>query len=65
MNEPGRPVFVKMTVPYGVRVPEPDVSVTVAVHVEACPARTVLVHVRVVEELRLFTVRVVKPELTA
>ena len=46
-------------------VPVPDVSVTVAVQVEACPARTVLVHVTVVDEPRLFTVRVVKPELTA
>ena len=44
-------------------VPDPDVSVMEAVQVEACPARTELVHVIVAEDPRLETERVVDPEL--
>ncbi len=45
-------------------LPRPDVSVTVAVHVAAWPARTELLHVIVVDVLRELAVRLVVPELT-
>ena len=55
---------MKLTIPNGAMLPEPDVSVTVAVHVEACPARTGLLQVIVVDVLRLLAVKLVVPELT-
>ena len=45
-------------------VPDPDVSVTVAVQVEACPARTAPVHDMVADDPRLDAASVVDPELT-
>jgi hypothetical protein len=45
-------------------LPEPDVSVTVVVHVAACPARTELLQVMAVDVLRLLAVKLVTPELT-
>ena len=41
-------------------MPGPDVSVTVAVQVEAWPAITGLVHVMVVDDVRLVAVTVVE-----
>ena len=55
---------MKLTMPNGARVPGPDVSVTVAVHVAACPASTGLLQVIVVDVLRLLAVKLVVPELT-
>jgi hypothetical protein len=48
----------------GAMLPEPDVSVTVVVHVEACPARTELLHVIVVDVLRGLAVKLPVPVLT-
>ena len=45
-------------------VPDPDVSVIVAVQVDACPARTELAHDIVADDTRLETESVVDPELT-
>ena len=56
LNEPAGPVSVKVTVPVGVVTVPGDVSVTVAVHDEACPTTTGLVQTTAVEVLRLFTV---------
>ncbi len=47
LNEPAGPVSVKVTVPVGV-VPLGPISVTVAVHDEACPTTTGLVQARAV-----------------
>jgi len=56
LNEPAGPVSVKVTVPVGVVTVPGDVSVTVAVHDDACPTTTGLVQTTAVEVLRLFTV---------
>lgn len=64
LKKPGMPVSVKLTVPYGMKlVVDADVSVTVAVHIRACPARTGLLQVRVVEVVRLVVTMVVDPVL--
>jgi len=55
---------MKLTILNGAMVPGPEVSVTVAVHVAACPARTGLLQVIVVDVLRLLAVKLVVPELT-
>ena len=58
------PPGVKVTVPVGVLVVPTDVSVTVAVHEEACPTNTVVgVHATVVVVVRKLTVTVVLPLL--
>src|SRR3989442_6332711 len=57
LNEPEVPVCVKLTIPNGAMLPEPDVSVTVAVHVAACPARTEVLHVITVDVPLLLAVK--------
>ena len=58
------PPGVKVTVPVGVLVVPAAVSVTVAVHEEACPTNTVVgVHATVVVVVRKLTVTVVLPLL--
>ncbi len=56
LNEPAGPVSVKVTVPVGVVTVPGDVSVTVAVHDEACPTTTGLVQVTAVDVARRLTV---------
>ncbi len=56
LKEPAGPVSVKVTVPVEVVTVPGDVSVTVAVHDDACPTTTGLVQTTAVEVLRLFTV---------
>lgn len=63
---PGAPVLVKATVPVGVLVVPTSVSVTVAVHVDACPMLTLEgVHTIPVDVARLLTVTLVLPLLVA
>ena len=59
------PAVVKLTVPVGVMIVPGDVSVTVAVQVEAWLTMTGVVHDTTVELFLLVTVTVAVPELVA
>jgi hypothetical protein len=64
VNVPVTPVWLRATVPVGVRnVPAADVSVTVTVQVEAWLATTGVVQLTVVEVVRGLTVMLVVPWL--
>jgi len=64
LNEPVAPVLDHVTVPVGVLVVPAAMSVTVAVHVEACETTTGEVHETAVEVVLRLTVMVAVPELT-
>jgi len=63
LNDPAAPVLDQVTVPVGVVVGAGDVSVTVAVHVEACETTTGEVHETAVEVVLGLTVMLPVPEL--
>jgi hypothetical protein len=64
MNDPVTPVWLRATVPVGVRkVPAAEVSVTVTVHVEAWLITTGVVQLTVVEVVRGLTTTLAVPLL--
>ncbi len=62
---PAAPVLVNDTLPVGVVAVPGEVSVTVVVHVDACPTNTGLVHDTAVADARTVTVIEPEPELVA
>ncbi len=65
LNEPAAPVLLNETVPVGVDAVPGEVSAVVAVHVEATPTTTGVVHVTVVEVVLRMTVTDPVPVLVA
>jgi len=63
LNVPAAPALDQVTVPVGVVVGATEVSVTVAVHVDACPTTTGVVHVTTVAVVLALTVIEPLPEL--
>jgi len=65
LNEPAAPVLDHVTVPVGTVAVPVEVSVTVAVHVEACETTTGEVHETAVAVVLRLTVIELVPELVA